>query len=365
MNCATMDDASASLCCCEYYDINYERNHILACCCNCEDLDEAFESLITRQAVTEKNKQGLMMTVKDRFRIPWKGGAKQVAFDAILPVFILPTTLILASISLWWTIFAFTSVIIFLILISSFLIRTLPHTKFFFIWTLTSLVILYVIFEFIVIPFLEILLEENIALSILIFGFLICVFIMKKRTKQLPRLGDNELEKGLIGKSYYRLVNCSICQVRVPDKDHHCVWFDCCIGKHNQCAFILSLFFAIGALLYSSNLTLTSVCHPFILYKTILLPDDCSEVYKLFELGLSFVSAIYSLVVACLLLTLFLQQLLLVSLGITLKDWVRLPLRVKLCLGLTANRSNSKGFIKNWKAVLCWNRYFSSSFSQM
>lgn len=36
-----MEDGS--LCCCEYFDIHQERNHILACCCNCEDLDESFE----------------------------------------------------------------------------------------------------------------------------------------------------------------------------------------------------------------------------------------------------------------------------------------------------------------------------------
>lgn len=59
--------------------------------------------------------------------------------------------------------------------------------------------------------------------------------------------------------------------------------FDSCIGQHNHCLFLLAIFFAICALLYSSNLTLTSVCHPFTVYKTILLPDDCSDVYNMFE----------------------------------------------------------------------------------
>ncbi|CAH1101395.1 unnamed protein product [Psylliodes chrysocephalus] len=354
-------DENSALCCCEYYDNNYERNHILACCCNCEDLDEAFESLITRHAVSQRNKQGLIMTLQDRLRVPWKGGAKQIAFDAILPVFILPVMLLIASISLWWTIFSFTTVVFFLILISNFLIKTIPYTKFFFMWTLTSLIILYIIFEFIVIPFLEILLWENIALSVLIFGFIMCIYVMKKRTNKLPRLGDCDAESGYVGKVCCKWTNCSLCLVRVPDKDHHCVWYDCCVGKHNQCVFILSLFFAIGALVYSSNLTLTSVCHPFNLYKSILLPDDCSEVYKLFELSFSFVSAIYSIIIALLLLILFGQQLLLVSLGLTLKEWARLPLRTRLCFGLTAHRPNSKGFFKNWKAVICWNKLLLKS----
>jgi palmitoyltransferase len=38
-----MDDEIEPLCCCEYYDRTNERNHILACCCNCIDLDEFVE----------------------------------------------------------------------------------------------------------------------------------------------------------------------------------------------------------------------------------------------------------------------------------------------------------------------------------
>ncbi|KAJ8964572.1 hypothetical protein NQ314_004876 [Rhamnusium bicolor] len=100
-----MNDESGPLCCCEYYDVNHERNHILACCCNCVDLDEAFESLITSRPMSQQHKSGIMTTIQDRLRIPWRGGAKQVAFDAALPIFIIPTMLLLASISLWWTIF--------------------------------------------------------------------------------------------------------------------------------------------------------------------------------------------------------------------------------------------------------------------
>ncbi|KAJ8940670.1 hypothetical protein NQ318_017719 [Aromia moschata] len=162
--------------------------------------------------------------------------------------------LLLASVSLWWTIFSFTTVAIFLAFIYKFLIRTIP--------------------------------------SVL---------------NQLRRSGEiSEVE---IGQAGSRQEICGICQSRVPDRDHHCIWFDCCIGKHNQCLFIMALFFGMLALLYSSNLTLTSVCHPFTLYKTILLPDDCSDV-----LSLSFVAALYSLFLAFVLLFLLLQQILFVSL---------------------------------------------------
>lgn len=218
------------------------------------------------------------------------------------------------------------------------------------------MVLLYFIFEFIVIPFLEILVEENILLSALIFGFIICLYTTKIRANELTSLGTEECESS-VGKEVGGFYNCRICDNKIPDKDHHCVWFDCCISKHNQCCFIAALFFAIAALLYSSNLTLTSVCHPFEFYKTILLPDDCSDVYYQFELALSFVSAIYSIAIAILLTVILLQQIFLVSIGMSLKEWNKLSIISKLCLGLNTKRIHNRGFLKNWSKIICWNKY--------
>lgn len=36
-------DDPTPLCCCEYYDSNRERRHVLECLCNCVYLDEAFD----------------------------------------------------------------------------------------------------------------------------------------------------------------------------------------------------------------------------------------------------------------------------------------------------------------------------------
>ncbi|RZC42496.1 palmitoyltransferase ZDHHC23 [Asbolus verrucosus] len=271
-----MGDRVRPLCCCEYFDNNNERSHILACCCNCVDLDEGFESLITGQGFPEHNRSKFMATLQDRLRIPWRGGAKQIAFDAILPVIILPTMFILASISLWWTIFSFTAVIVILASVFKFFIRTIPRTKFFIVWTVTSIIILYIIFEFIVIPLLEILVEENILLSILFALFLLFLYMMRIRNSSLGKIGENEAESGIIGTSYNK---CNICQVVVPNKDHHCVWsvIDCCVGRHNQCLFILTLFFGIASLVYSSNLTLTSMI-------VLMFTSSLNWVYHLFLL---------------------------------------------------------------------------------
>ncbi|KAK9880035.1 hypothetical protein WA026_008550 [Henosepilachna vigintioctopunctata] len=292
-----------------------------------------------------------MATVQDRLRLPWRGGAKTVSIEAVIPIIVLPTIFIVAAQSLWWTVFSFSTVTVFLLYIFKFLIKVTPKTKFFFVWSVTSIILLYIIFEFIVIPFLEILFEENIALSLLIGGFLFCLYTLKVRANQYHKFqadSENLLHPGT------RFHNCSICQTTVPDKDHHCVWYDCCISRQNQCLFIMSLVFAFAALLYSSNLTLTSVCHPFELYETILLPDDCSEVYQAFELGISFVSAIYSMILAVIVLILLLQQILLVSIGLTRKEWNKLPFSSKCLLGVTSRKSHNRGFIRNWSRIICW-----------
>ncbi|XP_060528868.1 palmitoyltransferase ZDHHC23-B [Cylas formicarius] len=299
---------------------------------------------------------GMVATFQDRLR------PRYLTFDGFLPVIILPSFLLVASLSFWWTIFSFTTLTIFFVLIFAVFIKLIPKTKFFLTWTLTSLTLLYFIFEFVVIPFLEILLEENLFLSVLIFGFVICLYLVKSRANELISYGEGDPETNIFGKDISRFYTCRICDSKIPDKDHHCIWFDCCISRHNQCLFILTLVFGIAALLYSSNLTLTSVCHPFEFYKTILLPDDCSDVYFQFELGLSFVSALYSIFLANFMVIILLQQVILVSIGISTTEWRKLPCASKLCLGLNAKRSYHKGFFKNWAQIICClKNYYSTA----
>ncbi|XP_021942036.1 probable protein S-acyltransferase 16, partial [Zootermopsis nevadensis] len=74
--------------------------------------------------------------------------------------------------------------------------------------------------------------------------------------------------------------HCRICQACVIKRDHHCVWLDCCIGDKNHQLFVFGVLFSAGALVYGAILTITTVCHPsFYIMETVLLPDDCSDVY--------------------------------------------------------------------------------------
>jgi len=62
---------------------------------------------------------------------------------------------------------------------------------------------------------------------------------------------------------------------------------NCCIGERNHVWYIFGLALSEIALLLGANLTLTSICHPFMVVRPlgypVLLPDDCSEVFEGFE----------------------------------------------------------------------------------
>lgn len=84
-----------------------------------------------------------------------------------------------------------------------------------------------------------------------------------------------------------RVYQCSICQSGVLELDHHSVWLDCCIGASNRKFFLLACVMAEITLLLEANLSLTSICHPYLIANIfgvhILMPDDCSDVYDQYE----------------------------------------------------------------------------------
>lgn len=154
--------------------------------------------------------------------------------------------------------------------------------------------------------------------------------------------------------------------------------FDCCIGSANKGFFLFSLLFAMATLLYSTNLTLTTVCHPFTVFGTVMLPDDCSEVYELYELvytyiymykwfkllidflfsysmSLCFTSAIYSMLMVLYLFYIYARHVLIISIGLTGQEWLQLPYLTRLRCGLFSTRPYDQGLLKNWLKVFSTN----------
>lgn len=97
-----------------------------------------------------------MSTLQDRLRIPWRGGARQISPDALAAIIALPSFLALATNGLWWTITTFALMCLSLTYFYYRCTRAVSRTKFFIVWACASVILQFGIFEYIVVPFLEI-----------------------------------------------------------------------------------------------------------------------------------------------------------------------------------------------------------------
>ncbi|XP_050035934.1 palmitoyltransferase ZDHHC23 isoform X1 [Dermacentor andersoni] len=335
------------LCCCEYISEVGERSHILACLCDCEALDTAFDRLLKCRRVPAPHWSLVKDTVMDRIRVPWLGGAKRVETDVISPIILLPSALLLACHSWTMLMITFSALPFALFFIHRRCSRNRTRTKFFLSWTVSSLVVLLGVFQLEVVPYLEILFSENTVLMLAVGFTCLCAYLVHNCP---PDVLAPSITAEPVGKSAEATAcsvsvpytetedsKCSVCQVVQPPRcshchlcgrcflkrDHHCVWLDTCIGEKNHRAFILGLVGLLVSLVYGANLTLTTVCRPKMLWDTFLIPDNCFEVYEDIHISLCFVSAVYALLVAIPVALMLLQQLWLVAINTTIYEMRR------------------------------------------
>ncbi|XP_055837323.1 palmitoyltransferase ZDHHC23-B [Episyrphus balteatus] len=345
------------LCCCEYFNRNDERYHILECCCNCTDFDQVFDRLICCKKVDPKHSTGMLLTFQDRLRVPWQGGAKQISLDAIVPMLVIPLVIGIAAINSETALIMCIATTLLLGYCYYYLRRTVPRTRFFVMWTFWSVFYLIILFEFTV-PMMELLPEENFFLVLLASVTMFCFYRVKTRAnlnhvpvsivsedelpditeEQTSLLIDNsESDEGdhhhpnvcQVCHKYVqpRTFHCTICQACVERHDHHSYWLDCCVGDKNHLYYFLGLLFANCALLFGANLATTAVCHPVLVFKfmgvPVLVPDDCNDVFDDYETSLAFIMAIYALIMNFFVLIALIMQMYLISKGITLSEWRR------------------------------------------
>ncbi|XP_046814273.1 palmitoyltransferase ZDHHC23-B [Vespa crabro] len=271
-----------------------------------------------------------MTAVWDRMRNPcgWKGGAKQISVDAMIPLFAVPLLAIIAAQSILCTIIIFLATPILVYYLHHNFLRFLLRTKFFLMWTITSVLMLMIVFEVSVVPLLEILPGENLFFIICVAGGICCGSKTRLNADRIAQEGA--AEQGLeLGEGSGELCvtcrrrappkayHCRMCQTCILNREYHCKWLDCCIGSSNLRWYLGCLLFSAIAFIYGSNLTMTSVCHPFILIGTVLLPDDCSDVYHQLDIALCFISAVYSLLVGLVVFCYLIHHLWLIYLGTT------------------------------------------------
>uniref|UniRef100_A0A1L8DY02 Palmitoyltransferase n=2 Tax=Nyssomyia neivai TaxID=330878 RepID=A0A1L8DY02_9DIPT len=234
-------------------------------------------------------------------------------------------------------------------------------------WALWSILFLWILFESTV-PMLELLPEENVAFLLLLSISLFFLYKAKHFSQSSQAAASHvdavdedsavllihdEMEDQdtnvcqLCRKRVpLRTFHCIPCQVCIVRQDHHNVWLDCCIGASNYRYYLLGCIFGLITLLFGSNLSLTSICHPFLIANVvgvhILMPDDCSDVFDQYDIAVCFVGSVYALAMAGCIILVLMQQIFFISRGITGTEWRRgefIPQR-RHCCG-------------NWRNFLC------------
>ncbi|CAH1646607.1 unnamed protein product [Spodoptera littoralis] len=236
-----------------------------------------------------------------------KTSGKKIDVDAILPYFIVPGLLLIATISRTVTI-----TVMVVIAMGALYVQSRPRQKnrssFFFSWTLSSAVCLFLIFENGILGFFEITMLENFIFLVLLACTLYFFYKMKIIAEyELTGTGTKgkEYSPVLTSDSHY----CQICQIEVNERFFHSIWWDCCVLRPNYIHFLAGHIFAFATLLLGTNLGLTTVCQPFILYEPILMPLDCEDIYYDFNMSISFVACVYALGYALVIAVVLIRQL--------------------------------------------------------
>ncbi|XP_022660313.1 palmitoyltransferase ZDHHC23-like isoform X2 [Varroa jacobsoni] len=239
----------------------------------------------------------------------------------------------------WWPMWTSLATMLLLLgIVHGHCHRKRLRSRFFLVWGLLSYFQLLLLLQLAVVPQLKVLFSENMALTVLVLAALYCAY----RTRTDPgvlnphRNEDKEEVKIVIEDrvSAVREGRCAICLVPMPPRtshcllcgvciqrrDHHCIWLDTCIGVNNHRYFILGLITLAMGLFYGANLTLTSLCQPMMFWGMFLVPRTCPGVFGDWLTAWVFTSAVYSVLVACLVSIVLLQQLIMVACNTTVYE---------------------------------------------
>ncbi|XP_045187829.2 palmitoyltransferase ZDHHC23-B-like isoform X2 [Mercenaria mercenaria] len=407
------------LCCCEYRNKSGERTHLLACCCDCEALDQMADRLFRCEKIPTSLVDRFLDTVMDRCRIPGfsGGGATQVNFEIVTPIVVIPISLMLCAIG---------PISSFLILscfpyFCFFFYRTWrrktnkTRTKFFFVWGLTSLLFMYFLFEMIICSYTNVSFIDNLIISLSVIAMCVALKFAKKDPGIIPSdklkqylydsfslfgmlenadrddedIADFEVVEhddvpGDVGEKAIELQNknsanneqlskggnccdsccvekpprsghCTVCDVCIYNRDHHCVWIDSCVGARNHRSFLVAMTIFVFTCYYGSYLTLTSVCDPNWPHEI-----TCSfhTAYRDFKWGLCYASAWYVIVVATIMLFGLFHQIVLISQNMTSQELHNAAKQgnTRLLMFNTRNVYN-RGILNNWNDFWMKQRY--------
>ncbi|XP_035130030.3 palmitoyltransferase ZDHHC23 isoform X3 [Callithrix jacchus] len=330
------------LCCCEYIDRNGEKNHVAACLCDCQDLDEGCDRWITCKSLQPETCERIMDTISDRLRIPWLRGAKKVNISIIPPLVLLPVFLHVASWHFLLGVVVLTSLPVLALWYYYLTHRRKEQTLFFLSLGLFSLGYMYYVFLQEVVPKGRV---GPVQLAVLTCGLFLILLALHRAKKNpgylsIPASSDTSLSSGQLEclnrkgqektkgfpgadtagslnnrtvkddpKGSSRLLagsptkvkedwcakcqlvrparawHCRICGICVRRMDHHCVWINSCVGESNHQAFILALLIFLLTSVYGITLTLDTICRDRSVFTALFY---CPGVYANYRAVLAF-----------------------------------------------------------------------------
>lgn len=156
--------------------------------------------------------------------------SKQISFDAVMPMLLLPALILIAAQNLLCTIFIFIMTPLLIYYLYRNFLRFQMRTRFFIMWTASSIFLLMLVYQLLVVPQLEILFEENLVFMLFVVSGLFCGYKTVKNADQaVQELGqEHEQLLGLeLGEDSRD--TCNICRKRAPPKAFHCRICQTCI----------------------------------------------------------------------------------------------------------------------------------------
>lgn len=181
----------------------------------------------------------MVANIQDRLRVPWRGGARRISLDSAVPLLLFPVTLYITAQGFWPTILLFPLVTLFLYYIHRTVRKYRVATKFFYVWTLTSASFVFMIFQFLVIPTLDIDSNENFIIIIIMLVTVACFFFTKKHATKshlkpdLEMTDISETDEHIVLLNSVEDIQCDTCKRVIPPRTYHCfVCKTCVIQQH-------------------------------------------------------------------------------------------------------------------------------------
>ncbi|XP_028176128.1 uncharacterized protein LOC135072590 isoform X2 [Ostrinia nubilalis] len=238
----------------------------------------------------------ISLTIQDILPYGNKSTNKKLNLDTVLPFVILPLLLLIATLSQTITIAVMVAISMGVLYVLS-RPRQKNRSPFFFSWTLSSGIYLFLVFELSIMKLLEITQLENFIFLVLLTCT--CYYFYKMKA-----VADFELATGSSKGKEYR--------------------WDCCVVRPNYIYFVIGQIFAFATILFGVILGLTTVCQPYVLFGSVLVPQDCDDVYFEFSLALGFVACIYGLGYLLVITIVLIHQLIVYIPKYTEPQWRRL-----------------------------------------